>query len=128
MAKVHSGFVRGCETFARAIPDMPVEKRTAAERELRLFRAETLHFRSCVDQAGFYLAREKNDIAAMRTYAARELETAKSILPLVRQDSSFGYESSNQYFYIPQDICEKVLSCRQVLDGMPAVAASPGAD
>lgn len=117
MEKVYDGFVRGCEIFVRAIPDMPAEKRSAAERELRLFTAEKLHFRSCVDQVGFYLARGKGDVAAMRVCAARELKTAKEILPLVRRDSSFGYESSNQYFYIPQDIREKILSCRQVLDG-----------
>ena len=44
------------------------------------------------------------------------LATAKAMLPLVRVDSSSGYESTNQYFYIPQDIREKILSCRLAAD------------
>ena len=112
MAKVRDGFERGCGLFAQAIPLMPADKRAAAEKELRLFRAATLHFRSCVDQVGFYLAREAKDVASMKSIAARELATAKELLKLVRGDSSFGFESSNQYFYIPQDIREKILTCR----------------
>ena len=117
MARVRDGFERGCGLFAQAIAEMPADRRAAAEKELRLFRAATLHFRSSVDQAGFCLARDAKDAAAMRAFAARELETAKTLLPLVRGDSSFGYESSNQYFYIPQDIREKILTCRLIYDG-----------
>jgi len=29
----------------------------------------------------------------------------------------FGYESSNQYFYIPQDLREKIAACRLFLEG-----------
>ena len=116
MAKVRDGFEKGSERFAQAIPLMPAEKRAAAEKELRLFRAATLHFRSCVDQVGFCLARDAKDGAAMKSVAAKELATAKAMLPLVRGDSSFGFESSNQYFYIPQDIREKILTCRFALE------------
>jgi len=34
---------------------------------------------------------------------------------LVKADSRIGYESSNHYFYIPQDLLEKVVCCRYVL-------------
>ena len=80
-----------------------------------MFRAETLHFRSCVDQVGFYRARDAKDSDAMRAFAEKELRTAKEMLPLVRAASSFGYESSNQYFFVPRDVLEKVLSCAAVL-------------
>ena len=116
MSAVRDGFERGCAAFAEAIALMPEAKRAAAERELAMFRAETLHFRSCVDQVGFYRARDAKDSDAMRAFAEKELRTAKEMLPLVRADSSFGYESSNQYFYIPQDIREKVLTCRAALE------------
>jgi len=43
------------------------------------------------------------------------LAVAKQLLPFVKADSRIGYESSNHYFYIPQDLLEKVLCCRQVL-------------
>ena len=47
MSAVRDGFERGCAAFAEAIALMPEAKRAAAERELAMFRAETLHFRSC---------------------------------------------------------------------------------
>jgi len=49
-----------------------------------------------------------------RTIADRECARAKEELGLVRADSRIGYESSNHYFFIPQDLREKILSCRIV--------------
>jgi hypothetical protein len=48
----------------------------------------------------------------MTAIADRECERAKEELKLARADSRVGYESSNHYFFIPQDIREKILSCR----------------
>jgi len=115
MEKVRDGFVLGCAQFEAAVAAMSGERRAFAERELAMFRAETLHFRSCVDQAKFVLARGRGDRAAMAELAARELAAAKELLALVRADSRFGYESSNHYFYVPQDLREKVLSCRAAM-------------
>ena len=116
MDKVEAGFSRGCGLFESIVAKMPTEKRMAAEKELAMFRAETLHFRSSADQARFVLARTHGDRDEMVRLARRELTTAKELLPLVRADSRIGYESSNHYFYIPQDVREKVLSCRAVTD------------
>ena len=115
MEKVRDGFALGCAQFAEAIAAMPPEKRAFAEKELAMFKAETLHFRSCVDLAGFVMARDKGDVAEMARLARRELEAAKALMPLVRADSRFGYESSNHYFYVPQDLREKVLTCRAAM-------------
>ena len=46
----------------------------------------------------------------------QELASAKELLSLARQDSRFGYESSNQYFYIPQDLREKIVGCRAIIE------------
>ncbi len=115
MAKVRDGFAKGCGEFAAAIDLMPPEKRAFARRELAMFRAETLHFRSCVDQTRFVQARDKGERGAMAELARRELAAAKELLLLARADSRFGFESSNHYFYVPQDIREKILTCRAVL-------------
>ena len=93
--------------------------RDAADDDLK---AEMLHFRSSADQARFVMARNRADRAEMSRLAQRELETAKLLLPIVRSDSRIGYESSNHYFYVPQDVREKVLSCRAVLDDLAALA------
>ena len=106
MRKVAEGFRRGCELM-EGVTDA---------RELGLFRAETMHFESCVDQALFVRARKRCDRAEMRRLARAERERAKAYLPLVRADSRIGYECSNHYFFIPQDLREKILCCRAIED------------
>jgi len=117
MEKIATGFDEGCRLFEKAVGRLEGSARTAAARELAMFRAEQLHFRSTVDQARFVQARDRGDRVGMRRIAARELAAAKSLLPLVRADSRIGYECSNHYFYVPQDLLEKVLGCRAILDG-----------
>ena len=115
-AKVADGFAEGCRLFEAALPLMEGERRRAAERELAMFRAEKLHFRSTVDQAKFVLARDRGDRAEMKRLARRELEAARAILPLVRNDSRIGYECTNHYYYVPQDLGEKILTCLAIIN------------
>jgi len=51
----------------------------------------------------------------MRRLATEEMRLAHELLPLAAADSRIGYESSNQYFYIPQDLIEKILNCQYIL-------------
>ena len=105
---------------ASLVESLAGEKRKAAARELGLFRAIENHFRSVVDQSRFVQARTKGDTAAMLACARRELETAKRHLALLRADSRIGYECSNHYYYLPQDLVEKVLNCRDIIDRLSA--------
>ena len=79
-----------------------------------------MHFAACVDQALFIRARDGGDRAGMAEAARRELRRAKEYLPLMRADSRIGYECSNHYFAIPQDVREKVLGCRMILERLDA--------
>jgi len=126
MGKVREGFGRGCALWERLVPQVREGRRQEAARELGLFRAAELHFASCVNQARFVAARDKPHAAAdgaacearraeLRQIVRDELATAKQLLPLAKADSRIGYESSNHYFYIPQDLLEKVLCCRAIL-------------
>ena len=131
MEKVHAGFERGCGIYERLIAQTPGPGQRELRREAGLFRAAALHFASCADQARFVVARDKllaaSDEATraacradLRKIVLSELATAKKLLPLVKADARIGYESSNQYYYIPQDLVEKVLCCRQILAGLGA--------
>ncbi len=115
MEKVRDGFVRGNAEFAALVDSLEGDRKTSARRELGLFRAIENHFRAVCDQVRFVRARGRGDRDEMRAGALRELETAKRHLALVRADSRIGYECSNHYFYLPHDIIEKVLSCRDVV-------------
>ena len=120
MEKVARGFSRGCDLFAEAVPAMPSERRAEAQKELSMFKAQMLHFRSSANQARFVLARLRDDLSEMSRLARSECEIAKSLLPLVRSDCRIGYESSNHYFYTPQDVRAKILNCRTLIDEISA--------
>jgi len=113
MQKVADGFERGCVDWRAAIAAMgDGGKRAFAEKEYGIFRTAALHFASVADQVRFVQARDAGDGAAMAAIAARELARAKEELGLARADSRIGYESSNHYFFVPQDLREKILTCR----------------
>lgn len=106
MGKVADGFEEGCRLLDGIAP----------QRELDMFRAEQMHFASCRDQVRFIQAREAGDRTTAVQLARAELDRAKTYWRLVRADSRIGFESSNQYYYVPHDLLEKVLSCHVVFE------------
>ena len=115
MEKVAEGFCRGCDLWKLAMKTMLDDaKRREAEREYGLFKTAMLHFASSADQVRFVLCRRANDRNGQRAVVLRELARAKEELSYVRADSRIGYESTNHYLFIPQDLREKVLLCRQL--------------
>ena len=40
---------------------------------------------------------------------------AKALFRLTSQDSRIGFEASNHYYYVPQDLVEKVINCEHLL-------------
>lgn len=116
MQSVADGFDEGDRLWREAVAGMSGAAREVALREQSFFRAATLHFRSAADQARFIQARDGGDAVRMREIAARELSTAKEMLGLVLRESAIGYESSNRYMYVPNDMREKILVCRKLLD------------
>ena len=116
MRKVWAGFEKADRLWKEAVGKMSGAAAVAGRRDAVVFRAATLHFRTCVDQAEFILARDRGDRAAMRELAERELATAAEMLRLVRADSRLGYETSNRYIYVPNDFLEKILNCRAVIE------------
>ena len=115
--KTAAGFEAGSAKWNAALSLMSGPVRSAAARDGGLFEAAALHFRSSADQARFVIARDAGDRDGMLAAARRELETAKRFLPLVRADSRLGYECSNHYFFVPQDIREKIVIARLLTDG-----------
>jgi hypothetical protein len=89
--------------------------KTRHDEDLRLARAAGLHFRSVASQARFVIARNANDRAAMARIAGDELQAARDLFPLARADSRIGFEPSNHYYYVPQDLVEKAINCEHLL-------------
>ena len=88
----------------------------AAREDYALARAAGLHFRSVANQTRFVLARDAGRRDEATRVARDEATVAKELWKLARQDSRIGFEASNHYYYVPQDLVEKVLNCQDVID------------
>jgi hypothetical protein len=55
-------------------------------------------------------------ITELERLLRREIAAARRMFALQMADSRLGFEASNQYYYVPMDLVEKVLNCRYLLD------------
>ena len=106
---------------------LSAKEQRALAAELRVVEAASIHFRSNAQQARFVLARRelsrarnadeaRNPKAMLERMLNAELDLARRLYAIQSADSRVGFEASNHYFYIPVDLAEKVLNCRELLD------------
>ena len=127
--KMGDGFERALRKLRRQTRGIAAsdEQAWALGEELAVAEVCAIHFRSVADQARFVLARgeleaaETSDEAEavlqrIRQILEREIESARRLHDLQSRDSRFGFEASNQYYYVSVDLAEKVLNCRDLLD------------
>ena len=81
-------------------------------------RLAAIHFQSVANQTRFILARDARDSAQMRRWIAAESDLAVRLHALQILDSRIGFEASNQYFYVPLDLAEKVINCQWLADSL----------
>ena len=116
--KVAKGWEAATAELNVAADEAPADKSGVAREDFAVARAAGLHFRSVANQARFVMARDAKpaDRAAMRRIIEDEVAAAKELFALTRQDSRIGFEASNHYYYVPQDLVEKVINCRSVAE------------
>lgn len=100
-------------------------QRKAFDREMEMAEACAIHFRAVANQASFIVARDalskkQGDDRTLRLEIARVLQSemtlAARLYALQVRDSRLGFEASNQYAYVPLDLVEKVLNCRELME------------
>lgn len=132
LEKVADGFDEGAKRLAMALGTQSLVTDPAApnalQAEARVAQAAAIHFRSVADQTRFVAARnaltdpklQNADKAALVDSIEKalrtELDLARRMYELQSSDSRIGFESSNQYYYVPLDLAEKVLNCRDLMD------------
>jgi hypothetical protein len=129
--KMAAGFAAAVDQLklaARAVSGaLSAAQRDALASEERVAEAAGLHFRSTANQARFVVARRavaaaRNaaeaaaHLAALEHVLNDEIALARRLHTLQLSDSRFGFEASNQYFFVPMDLVEKVLNCRDLLE------------
>ena len=86
-----------------------------------------IHFRSSASQSRFVWTRNRLSAATSAADARplldelerllrREAAAAKRLYALQMEDSRLGFEASNQYYYVPMDLAEKAINCRDLLE------------
>ncbi|MEI7956396.1 MAG: hypothetical protein WCJ66_14610 [Verrucomicrobiota bacterium] len=108
MEKVATGFEAATAKLRAAIAAPP----PALAEEMRYAEAAAIHFASVVNQCRAVVARDAGDRPALRRLCAAEAKLAVRLHALQSRDSRIGFEASNQYFYTPHDLVEKVINCR----------------
>ena len=124
MAKSATGFADAALCFrklAETVREASPEQAAKFDAEARIAEAVRVHFLSVANQANFVIAREAGDTETMRQVVQEELELVKAFFPVVKVDSRIGFEASNHYYYVPIDLVEKIINCRDVLDRSVAV-------
>jgi hypothetical protein len=126
MRKLAAGWADGVAELERAVVAALPEKAEAARRELNIARVALLHFASVANQAEFVQTRDSlrasQDPADRERLKAKLIElvraesvNARELFLLQRRDSRIGFEASNHYYYLPQDLMEKVVNCDHLL-------------
>ena len=128
--KMANGFVNGIEKLEKAVALAPRPLQYNIEAELRYAKVCRLHFASVANQVRFTMLRnERNapDTSPERKEKIRnemipivenELALARELYFLTLKDSSIGFESTNHYYYVPNDLLEKMVGCRKILDSL----------
>ncbi|MEO7653398.1 MAG: hypothetical protein ABIZ80_23310 [Bryobacteraceae bacterium] len=106
--------------FRRAVTLTPDRLRERAVEDLAIAETCHIHFRSTANQVEFYILRDAPPAAAgkarMREIASDEIELARRQYGFARRHSVIAYEASNNYYYRPADLLEKIVNCRYLLE------------
>lgn len=101
--------------------------RLALNDDIKFIAAASIHYRSAANQARFAGLRNKLEklfspdsagviLNVLKKTLTDEINLAKRLYYIQSHDSRVGFEASNQYYYIPGDLVEKVINCRYLLD------------
>jgi len=121
--KIADHFARGLPSLRQAVDLAPPDRKDQVEAEYRYADATRLHFASSANMTEFNVyrnhflavnddAEKKRALGVMKNVIAAQKQNAREMYRLAKSDSQIGYEASNQYFYIPIDIAEALLSAR----------------
>jgi hypothetical protein len=128
--KVATGFEHAHANMAAAFQTcrskLTAEQRTTALQELNVGEAAAIHFRSVANQARFVMERRRlkeakspadvqSACGELERLLRAEIESARRLHAVQSRDSRIGFEASNQYYYVPVDLAEKVINCQDLL-------------
>lgn len=129
LQKVVDGFNEALARLKKETANLKLSKpvRKALNEEMGVAETLAVHYSSVANQSRFVtlrdtLAAEKdknkaaNLLSQLEVILKKEIVLAKRMAQLQGNDSRLGFEASNHYFYVCNDLAEKVINCRDLLD------------
>jgi hypothetical protein len=129
LQKVAGGFLEALARLRRETDglSLSVATRKVLADECGVAETVAVHYSSVANQALFVTTRdnlvtEKDKkralalVAQLENIIRKEIVLAKRMAVLQGGDSRLGFEASNHYFYVCNDLAEKVINCRDLLD------------
>ena len=110
LEKVALGFEAAIAKLRGIVPVIP----DLQEEELRFAEAAAIHFASVANQCRAIMARDAGEKANLTHLCEAEAKLAVRLHALQSKDSRIGFEASNQYYYTPHDLVEKVINCHWI--------------
>lgn len=122
--KMATMWKKGLDIFQSALPLVPEHKIAVAHFDFTIADTCHVHFQSVANQIRFYRLRHEWLSADHETrrelghqmigIADEEIELSVRQYRNARHNSTIAYEASNEYYYRPLDLVEKVLNCQYV--------------
>ena len=111
LEKTADGFLTAIGKLKAAV----AKRSEALEEQLRFAEVAALHWKSVALQSKYVLARGDDTKKAERAgLMKQEIALVKELHALQSADARIGFEASNQYYYVPLDLVEKVVRCEWV--------------
>ncbi len=111
--KLSEGWGDGMKRLEKARGFIGPENAMAFEELWNVAEAAYCHFRSTYLQIAFVRRRADGDVLPI---LREEIELARRLYRVTRCDSRIGFEASNHYCYMANDLKEKVLNCLQLAE------------
>ncbi|MBP5620812.1 MAG: hypothetical protein J6X44_02225 [Thermoguttaceae bacterium] len=140
MRKCGKGFLDGAKKLNAASKFTPDSKRDEALRQARYAEVAGVNYLSVANQTRFILLRDERNALLkeleengadsakearvqeladeMIPIAQPEIELAKRLRKACLEDSCIGFESTNQYWFVPNDLVEKIISCLDIIENL----------
>lgn len=137
--KCGKGFLEGAESLCGALQYAPKETLEDAQNQVRYAEVAGVNYLSVANQTKFVLLRDqrqqlkqeaqtdtsnelkaklRQNALAMKAIALDEIELAKRLRRAQMEDSRIGFESTNQYWFVPNDLVEKIVSCLNIVENL----------
>lgn len=120
--KVADGFKAGAELYpprAWTSGEPMIKERELARACAAVYRAAAVQTRFVVARDGLFAEEEPAKawprLQAVADLIAQQRDLARELYQYQKSDSRIGYEATNHYFYVPQDLAESVVNCEYLL-------------